>query len=186
SGRATPSSRARLSMYVRSSSSTPPVAANTVCTFQPRSFSQGTQKLVSRPPEKARTMSLDSGPGVGGRGVDTFGMRKFLASATKMAVVRGNGFGDFLFATLRFRLNDDARLDAYREIDGIGNEAGLVRILVRGPRLAGIAAGGKGNHGMQHHFGEAPAVAGGFHAALGGVLVGGHHHAGNGGHVQVR
>src|SRR5690606_13529480 len=47
-------------MNSRSSASTPPVSANTVCTRQPRSCSQGTQKLVSRPPEKARTMSLES------------------------------------------------------------------------------------------------------------------------------
>src|SRR5690348_391717 len=55
---ATPSSSARASMYARSSAPTPPVSANTVCTDQPRSFRYGTQKLVSRPPEKARTMSL--------------------------------------------------------------------------------------------------------------------------------
>src|SRR5690606_40688997 len=54
---ATPSSAARFSMKARSSASTPPVSANTVCTFQPRSCSQGTQKLVSSPPENARTMS---------------------------------------------------------------------------------------------------------------------------------
>src|SRR6186713_2576974 len=47
-------------MKARSSASTPPVSANTVCTFQPRSCSHGTQKLVSRPPEKASTMSRDS------------------------------------------------------------------------------------------------------------------------------
>src|SRR5690606_18845596 len=57
---ATPSSAARRSIASRSAASTPPVSANTVCTFQPRSFSHGTQKLVSRPPEKARTMSVDS------------------------------------------------------------------------------------------------------------------------------
>src|SRR5688500_11564094 len=45
-------------MKSRSSASTPPVSANTVCTFQPRSCRYGTQKLVSRPPEKSRTMSL--------------------------------------------------------------------------------------------------------------------------------
>src|SRR5690606_10147269 len=55
---AAPSSVARASMYARSAASTPPVSAKTVCTAQPRSRSQGMQKLVSRPPEKARTMAL--------------------------------------------------------------------------------------------------------------------------------
>src|SRR5690606_11973010 len=55
---ATPSSAARASMNPRSSASTPPVSAKTVWTFQPRSARYGTPKLVSRPPEKARTMSL--------------------------------------------------------------------------------------------------------------------------------
>src|SRR3546814_19151432 len=51
-------------MAARSSASTPPVSANTVCTAQPRSCSHGTQKLVSRPPLKARTMSREE-PGMG-------------------------------------------------------------------------------------------------------------------------
>src|SRR6478735_684445 len=55
---ATASSAARASMVARSAASTPPVSANTVWTFQPCSCRYGTQKEVSRPPEKARTMSL--------------------------------------------------------------------------------------------------------------------------------
>src|SRR5690554_5074249 len=56
-------------MKARSSASTPPVSANTVCTFQPRSCSHGTQKLVSSPPENARTMSVEEpGPGTGAAG----------------------------------------------------------------------------------------------------------------------
>src|SRR5690606_334492 len=69
---ATPSSAARASMAARSSASTPPVSANTVCTAQPRSCSQGTQKLVSRPPLNARTMSLCWGLGSGDWGLGMF------------------------------------------------------------------------------------------------------------------
>src|SRR6185312_14037374 len=134
----TPSSLARASMSARSSAPTPPVSAKTVCTDQPRSFKYGTQKLVSRPPEKARTISL-----------------------LMMCVFRRSGVVD-----------DDARLAAHREIDGRGDEAGVVRVVVCGCGLGGVASGRDRHHRIQHHFGEMPAVALGQHRALGGVGVG--------------
>src|SRR6185312_9403796 len=81
--------------------------------------------------------------------------------------------------------NDDARFAAHREIHGVGDEAGVVRSLVGGQRLAGIAVGPDGDHRAQHHLGEVAAIAFGGHRAFGAVVVGNDHHAGHGGHVQV-
>src|SRR5690606_24441478 len=53
-------------MLARSAASTPPVSAKTVCTAYPRSCSHGIQKLVSSPPENAKSVALaSSGAGIG-------------------------------------------------------------------------------------------------------------------------
>src|SRR6185437_304027 len=87
-----------------------------------RSIRYGTQKLVSRPPEKARTMSL-----------------------LMMWMFRSSGVVD-----------DDARFAAHREIDGRGDEAGMVRVVMGSFGFRRIAGGADRHHRMQHHFGECP------------------------------
>src|SRR5690348_5481350 len=82
--------------------------------------------------------------------------------------------------------DDDARLAAHREIHGIGDEAGVMRRLVRGLGLGWVAGGSDGHRGAQHHLDEAAAIAFGGHRAFGSIAIRRHHHAGHGGHVQIR